>query len=174
MNWNGTSNLEFFVRSMEKSICPFCQKSLKVIGSRRRVVVNESGEPCSLTLRRLRCTNPQCGRIHHELPDILTPYKRQTTSTLEKIIIQDVKSVPVENSTILRISNWFKLIADSLVGGLLSTYITVFQDYGVDLSDLPQSILDRIFFFVGESPGWLKKTVQILVNNNRWPHTQLA
>lgn len=166
--------MEFFVRSMEKSICPLCQQSLKVIGSRRRSVTDENGDPMILILRRLRCTDPRCGKIHHELPDILTPFKRQTTATLEKIILQQHDTVPVENSTIQRISTWFQLIADSLAGGLLSTYVTVFQDYGVDLSDLPRSILERIFFFVGKSPGWLKKAVQILVNNNRWPHTQLA
>lgn len=68
----------------------------------------------------------------------------------------------------------FHARAHALVGALLSTYATVTQDYGVDFSDLPQSILDRIFFFVGEPEGWLKKVVRILVNNHRWPHTQLA
>ena len=159
---------------MEKSICPICQQSLKVIGSRRRSVTNENGDGMILILRRLRCTDPACGKIHHELPDMLSPFKRQTTATLEKIILEQYDNVPVENSTIQRIRNWFKLIENALAGGLLSTYVTVTNDYGVGLSDLPQSILERIFFFVGKSPGWLTKVVRILVNNNRWPHTQLA
>ena len=164
----------FFVRSMEKSICPICHQSLKVIGSRRRSVIDENGDVMILVLRRLRCTNPGCGKIHHELPDLLTPYKRQTTTILEQIITGQLEAVPVENSTIRRVRAWFNSRAHALVGALLSTYATVTQDYGVDFSDLPQSILERIFFFVGEPAGWLKKVVRILVNNHRWPHTQLA
>ena len=151
-----------------------CQQSLKVIGSRRRTVINEEGDKMILIIRRLRCINEACNKIHHELPDIITPYKRQTTSSIEKIIVEEADTVPVENSTIKRIRDWFRRKADSIAGGLLSTYVTVKQDYEVGLSDLPQSILQRIFFFVGHSPGWLKKVVRILVNNNRWPHTQLA
>ena len=114
-----------------------------------------------LIIRRLRCINEACNKIHHELPDIITPYKRQTTSSIEKIIVEEADTVPVENSTIKRIREWFRRKADAIAGGLLSTYVTVKQDYEVGLSDLPQSILQRILLFVGHSPGSLKKEVRI-------------
>ena len=63
--------------------------------------------------------------------------------------------------------------ADALSGGLLGTYVMVTKDFEVGLSTLPQSMLERICFFVGKDPGWLKKVVRILVNNNKWVHTRL-
>ncbi|MCL6611609.1 MAG: DUF6431 domain-containing protein [Peptococcaceae bacterium] len=64
----------FFVRSGEQISCPCCNGPLKVCGSRRRKYVNGTGDTIVLVIRRLRCRN--CGRLHHELPDILVPYKR--------------------------------------------------------------------------------------------------
>jgi len=165
--------LVFFVRSMEKSICPLCQGELKVIGSRKRRVINDDGERITLIIRRLRCRNEQCRRIHHELPDIIIPFKQHTTDTYEKIIIGVEDVAPAEESTIWRIRKWFRKSADALSGGLLGTYVIVTKDFAVGLSTLPQSMLERIFFFVGKDPGWLKKVVRILVNNNKWVHTQL-
>ncbi|MEW5785724.1 MAG: DUF6431 domain-containing protein, partial [Bacillota bacterium] len=45
-----------------------------MIGSRKRTFINEAGEREILIIRRLRCKN--CKRVHHELPDIIVPYKR--------------------------------------------------------------------------------------------------
>src|SRR5690606_40933250 len=109
-----------------------CHQSLKVIGSRRRSLIDENGDVMILVLRRLRCTNPGCGKIHHELPDLLTPYKRQTTTILEQIITGHQEAVPVENSTIRRVRAWFNSRAHALVGALLSTYATVTQDRSED------------------------------------------
>ena len=172
-NWNGIVNLVFFVRSMENSICPLCQGKLKVIGSRKRRVIAEDGEQITLIVRRLRCRNELCRRIHHELPDIVIPFKRHTTDTYEKVIVGVEDFAPAEESTIRRIRKWFMESADALSGGLLGTYVMVTKDFEVGLSTLPQSMLERICFFVGKDPGWLKKVVRILVNNNKWVHTRL-
>ena len=172
-NWNGIVNLVFFVRSMENSICPLCQGNLKIIGSRRRRVIAEDGEQITLIVRRLRCRNEQCRRIHHELPDIVIPFKRHTTDTYEKVIVGVENVAPAEESTIWRIRKWFKESADALTGGLLGTYVMVTKDFAAGFSGLPQSMLERICYFVGTDPGWLKKVVRILVNNNKWGHTQL-
>mgnify|MGYP001788182181 CR=1 FL=1 len=80
---------------------------------------------------------------------------------------------PAEESTIWRIRKWFRERADALLGGLMGVYVTVTKDFEGGVSGLPQSILERICFFVGKDPGWLKKVVRILVNNNKWVHTQL-
>ena len=159
---------------MEKSCCPLCQEACKVIGSRKRQGIREDGEPLTLVVRRLRCQNPQCRKIHHELPDFLMPFKRHMTETLEKVLQETTEDVPMEDTTIRRIRQWFAQRADALVGGLLSAYVAATEDFGVDLSTLPQAILPRICFFVGSSAGWLKKVVQILVQTNRWPQTQLV
>jgi len=133
---------------MEKSICPICMGELKVIGSRKRKMIDTGGETVRLVVRRLRCMNENCRRIHHELPDVVVPYKMHTAATFEKIIANDFLDTPAEESTIARIRKWFIDRADALVGGLLSIYTAHFQSSGIGPSDLPGSILGRIHFFV--------------------------
>lgn len=159
---------------MEKNICPICMGGLKIIGSRRRQMIDSGGETVRFVVRRLRCVNENCRRIHHELPDVVIPYKMHTATTFEKIIENDIQDTPAEESTIARIREWFQSRADALVGGLLSIYTAHFQSSGIGPSDLPGSILDRIHFFVENKMDWLKRLVRILVNNNRWIHTRLA
>ncbi len=164
----------FLVRSMEKSVCPICMGELEIIGSRRRYVIEATGSRQTLVIRRMRCLNNVCGKIHHELPDILVPYKIHAAEILEKIIVKDTQEVPLEESTIHRIRSWFYHRADALVGGLIGVYTVLNKGSGVDLSTLPRSILSRIHFFVDKSSGWLKRLVRILVNNNLWIHTQFV
>ena len=159
---------------MEKSICPVCTGNLKVIGSKKRHMIDAGGERVVLVVRRMKCLNGNCGKIHHELPDVLIPYKMHTTIVFEKIIAQDTREVATENSTITRIRAWFYSRADALVGALIGLYATLNRGSGIELSDLPGSILERIHFFVDKSSGWLKRLVRILVNNNLWIHTQFV
>lgn len=42
------------------------------------------GDSRTLLIRRLRCGD--CGRVHHELPDIVVPYKRYDSETIEEIL----------------------------------------------------------------------------------------
>ncbi|MGI6467766.1 MAG: DUF6431 domain-containing protein [Syntrophomonadaceae bacterium] len=64
----------FFVRSLEQIACPCCSGILKAISRRKRSCIDSLGEKVILSIRRLRCV--ECKRIHHELPDMLVPYKR--------------------------------------------------------------------------------------------------
>lgn len=137
-------------------------------------MIDTGGETVRLVVRRLRCMNENCRRIHRELPDVVVPYKIHTAATFEKIIGNDLQDTPAEESTIARIRKWFIDRADALVGGLLSIYTAHFQSSRIGPSDLPGSVLGRIHFFVENSSGWLKRLVRILVNNNRWVHTRLA
>ena len=67
---------------------------LKVIGSRKRKMIDTGGETVRLVVRRLRCVNENCRRIHHELPDVVIPYKMHTAATFEKIIANDFQDTP--------------------------------------------------------------------------------
>ncbi|WP_445349419.1 DUF6431 domain-containing protein [Desulforudis sp. DRI-14] len=62
------------MRSAEQIPCPCCSGHLKVIGSRKRSCIDSLGDKIVLIIRRLGCV--ACHRIHHELPDMLVPYKR--------------------------------------------------------------------------------------------------
>ncbi|WP_397428472.1 DUF6431 domain-containing protein [Proteiniclasticum sp.] len=58
---------------------------LEIIGSKRRYVIEASGNRQTLVVRSMRCLNSVCRKIHHELSYILVPYKIHTAEILEKI-----------------------------------------------------------------------------------------
>ena len=90
-------------------------------------MIEATGSRQTLVVRRMRCLNNVCRKIHHELPDILVPYKIHAAEILEKIIEKDTQEVPLEESTIHRIRSWFYHRADALVGGLIGVYMLTSQ-----------------------------------------------
>ncbi|MEW6541058.1 MAG: DUF6431 domain-containing protein [Bacillota bacterium] len=74
----------FFVRSAEQIPCPCCSGRLKAIGSRKRSCIDSLGDKIILVIRRLRCV--ACRRIHHELPDLLVPYRRHIRESIEAAV----------------------------------------------------------------------------------------
>ena len=126
----------FFVRSKEQNLCPCCSGDLKVIGSRPRKCVNSVGERIALIIRRLRCV--KCQRIHHELPDMLVPYKRHIADSIESVIADDNElSVTADESTLKRWRNWFNEKADYFQGCLKSVAIRYGPESVEDESALP-------------------------------------
>jgi hypothetical protein len=163
----------FFVRSKEQNLCPCCSGDLKVIGSRPRKCVNSVGERIALIIRRLRCV--KCQRIHHELPDMLVPYKRHIADSIESVIADDNElSVTADESTLKRWRNWFNEKADYFQGCLKSVAIHYGQESVEDESALPESKLQRIWHYVGNAPGWLARIVRAIANLNLWIHTRFA
>ena len=68
--------------------------------------------------------------IHHELPDIVVPYKRHCTETEEKVIAGDVGEVYCEESTMRRIRAWWsacRLYFESVLASLRKKYGNVFS-----------------------------------------------
>ena len=74
---------------------------MKVIGSRKRKYINGIGEKIILAIRRLRCSH--CAKVHHELPDILIPYKRYGSESIEVVVSGESElTVAADESTINR------------------------------------------------------------------------
>ena len=134
-NWKARQR-SFLVRSAEQNDCPCCNGALHVIGSRRRVLINDQGEKIILIIRRLRCSN--CGRIHHELPDILIPYKRYSNASIESVLSEDIElTVAADESTIRHWKNWFRERYYYFLGCLLSIAIRYDQDTAEGMYSLP-------------------------------------
>ena len=162
----------FYVKSNEIINCPCCEEKLKVIGSRKRGVIEHDGNKRSLIVRRLRCI--KCGRIHHELPDVLVPYKRYSSDTVENILSShDIKSsdIPCEISTAIRIKIWFFILCKYFESTLmaLSFLYENNSDLCKEISNLIPCLKPRAGF-----TGWLKKLVRYIVNSGRWRHTRSA
>jgi hypothetical protein len=173
MSWLRTPKQVFFVRSGEQNPCPFCDGLLKVIGSRRRGYIDGLGERKVLMIRRLWCS--PCNKIHHELPDLLVPYKRHESKSIEAAVSEDATlTVAADESTIIRWKQWFSDLAGHFAGALFSIAIRFGMKAAEEISELSQSPLLRIWQYVGDAPRWLARVVRPVVNANFWAQTRSA
>ena len=138
-----------------------------VIGSRKRSAVDSQGKAIGFVIRRLRCKS--CRHIHHELPDLLVPYKRHLSKTFEAVIDGNFGDVPCEDSTIQRIHQWFGKVGLHIAGCLKSML-----DIDMTVNSIGFSLLQRIKQMVGTEAGWLSRAVRIVTNSNNWIHTRSA
>jgi hypothetical protein len=166
----------FFLRSEEQIPCPGCGSKLNVAGSRPRKYIRDDGERRTLIIRRLRCSNSGCRKIHHELPDFLVPYKRFSRYCIESALSQPhVKlDIPADNATLHRWRLWFYGLADYLYGCLLSIAIQASGESVKGCSGLSLSPLQKIQSRVGDGAEWLARCVRSVVNSNNWPQTRFA
>jgi hypothetical protein len=173
ISWLKTVRWVFFVRSGEQNPCPCCGSGMKVIGSRKRRYINGIGEKVVLVIRRLRCSH--CAKVHHELPDILIPYKRHGSESIEAVVSGASElTVAADESTINRWKRWFEDISNYLASALVSIAIRYCLRTVEGASGLPQSPLQRIWQLVGDSPRWLARVVRPVANANCWVHTRSA
>lgn len=146
---------------------------MKVIGSRPRKVHLKSGTVITLIIRRLYC--PNCHRIHHELPDCITPYKRYGTLAIEAVLKAtrnnpEGNDFPGENSTMARLKTWFSLLRNYMEAALKSIKALYPDDQGLAEEVDGLIPLDPLH----SPPGWLGRLVRMLVNSNRWVQTRSA
>ena len=163
---------DFFVRSGELSTCPHCHRSLRVIGSRRRVRRTPEGVRLVLIIRRLRCD--PCARIHHELPDCLVPYRRYDADSLEAFATEgSAAAVAAEPSTFTRWHAWFRVwipyVQQCWAALQARKRIPATAGALPWLTPLPERAP-----WVRTSTGWLASLVQRLVNEALWVQTRSA
>jgi len=162
----------FFVRSEEIIPSPCCQGELRVIGSRRRKCRKGAEKSVTLIIRRLRCT--RCKRIHHELPNLLVPYKRYEAASIEQVVTEPTSScVVAEESTLRRWRSWFETWSTYAAGCLASLRSRFNLSVG-DSSRPSQSSLHRLQGYVGDEVGWLARVVRSIANASLWAHTRSA
>ena len=109
--------------------CPICGGRLAGYGWRERRVIETDGSVTILMIHRLICTD--CETIHHELPDILIPYKRHCAATIENIVSGGGEAVCCEESTLRRIRLWWQalyLYFQGVCGALAAKYGVRFAD----------------------------------------------
>ncbi len=161
----------FFVRSAEVIPCPSCLGHLGVVGSRRRGYVQGSGHSVKLIIRRLRCKD--CKKIHHELPNILVPYKRHEAASIEQAVKEVNPAVAADESTLYRWRSWFKVwavYATRCLSALAHRY-----GFPVEESSIPtQSPLQPLGQWIGQADKWLGQIVRPIANANLWVQTRSA
>ncbi|WP_371825253.1 DUF6431 domain-containing protein [Paenibacillus soyae] len=125
-----------------------------------------SGERAKLIIRRLYCTS--CARIHHELPDLLVPYKRYDAESIEDVLQEpDASAVAADESTISRWLAWFQVWAVYAAAALQAISIR-FKLPVQQASVAPRSALHALGRYVGDVAGWLGRAVRPIANLNLW------
>ena len=114
----------FFVESEEEfALCPCCNEALDFFCWVDRKLTNTTGNKEIYKIRVLKCANQACPtKYHRELPDIITPYKRYGTNSIEEALTQDGAEVTVaaDESTIRCWRKWFAKCATYMAMALLS------------------------------------------------------
>ncbi len=82
------------------AICPDCRRLLSGYDTRKRVVIGDDGKPAVFLLRRFRCR--ECGKLHLEIPDFISPHKHYSAETIRQAIQDGGKTCPADDSTIRR------------------------------------------------------------------------
>jgi hypothetical protein len=170
-----TLKLVFLVRGAGRIPSPCCSKGMSIIGTRKRKCKERSGEMRVYDIRRLVCDH--CGRVHHELPDFLVPYKRFDRESIETVLTNpNTHDIPADEFTLFRWADWFNSFVDYWIGCLVSIMLRTKQEkFPLDLaSTTPKTALQRIGRLVGDAPRWLERIVRPIVNINLWIHTRSA
>jgi hypothetical protein len=148
---------------------------MSVIGTRDRKSKERSGESKVYNIRRLGCDD--CGRIHHELPNFLVPYKRYESECIELVLTNPTNhDIPADESTLFRWFEWFNSLIDYWVGCLVSIMLRTKQE-NIPLnltSENSETALHRLGRLVGDAPRWLERIVRPIANINLWLHTRSA
>lgn len=172
MSWLKTLKQVFFVRSLEQFLCPCCHaEQRKVIGTRARKLIKACGTRITMVIRRLKCSD--CGKIHHELPAQVVPYKRHAVESIEAVLEdKPLLSTPADESTLKRWRLWFNGLAVRFLGILEAAARKSTVRTGT--APLTGNALQRIRFYLGDAGGWLSRLVQTTVRSNHWVQTRSA
>ncbi|MFC7801740.1 DUF6431 domain-containing protein [Bacillus subtilis] len=167
--------LEFLVRGAGRVPSPCCGKDMLVRDTKNRKAKDQTGQIKIYNIRRLQCTN--CQSLHHELPDLLIPYKRYEAECIESVLTNPSSHiVPADDSTLSRWHGWFHQLVDYWVGCLTSIMVSTNQgNIPLDFTSKDSgTALQRIGRLAGDATGWLARIVRPIVNINFWIHTRSA
>lgn len=157
----------FYVRCLEEPHCPWCEGCFQVIGSRTRILCRQDGSVIHLVIRRLKCL--KCGKISHELPDIVVPYKRHETDSIAQALAEPTSAKQnrccCENTTIRRYRLWFFLLCNYLEGSVRAI---------LEKMQCPAFVKLPLYPLERQADGWLGTLVRNVVNSGRWLQTRSA
>jgi hypothetical protein len=127
------------------------------------VWIQSDGTKNRLVIRRKQCQS--CGKIHHELPDLLVPYKHYDAESMECAL--EGAPVVADESTLYRWQIWFAAWVVYANGFLHS--LSMRYHLPVVHSSMPtQSVLHVLGRFVGSKAGLLSRVVRPIANSHAW------
>ena len=155
----------------EPCCCPLCSGDLVYRDSKPRISKNLLGEIRHFLLRRLRCQNQDCKKLHTELPNIIQPYRHYDSDAIQSVLddSEDGLACVADNSTIRRWKTEFAETEPDINQRLASVYTRI-ADEKVPITDTVD-ILDKIKIRIMR---WLAFVMELLINNGHKICTQFA
>lgn len=158
----------FLVSSKEECICPCCGGRLKYRDYRLRVHKTAGGKKEWYLIRRLKCTNEKCKRLHNELPDCMFPYKHYDAGLIEDVVDGVVSEDDMETEDYpcigtLKHWKWWMQMNEKNVEGQIRSMAHRFLDFGPAFLKSAYSLLEELKKRI--SPGWLKAAARFIYNS---------
>lgn len=158
----------FLITSKEECICPYCGCRLKYRDCRLRIHKTAGGRKEWYRIRRLKCTNDKCGRLHNELPDRLCPYKHYDAGLIEDVVDGvisgddlETEDYPCEGT--IKHWKWWMGMNEKNIEGQIRSAAHRFLDFEQGFLKSADSLLEKLKEKI--SPGWLKVAAQFLYNS---------
>jgi hypothetical protein len=154
------------VESNETVPCPECSHELVYRDSVKRYGRYYNDKRSAYLIRRLKCTNPSCHRLHRELPDFLVPFRHYVSTVIEEcsdgtVGIDDpaFEALPCEK-TFHRWKTWLRE-SKTQIEGLLNS---IQAGNGGFIPELKKSVDSLLDHFRKLTDGWLSEIVRCLCN----------
>ena len=164
----------FLVKSEEEiALCPNCSSLLEYHCRIIRPLTNKAGVKNSYSIRVLKCVNKTCPTTYHrELPDIIIPYRRYDTESIEEAITRGNAEITVaaDESTIRRWRKWFDKNAVNIMMALTSVIAVIGGNTKSSSLEIrsDKNPIQTIKRTVVSKAKWLNEAVRILVNSSKW------
>lgn len=118
-------------------------------------------------IRRLKCTNERCGRLHNELPDCMCPYKHYDTGLIEDVVDgvvseqdRETEDYPCEGT--MKHWKWWVQGNQANMEGQIKSAAYRFLDLKDAFLRSTDSLLEHLRERI--SPGWLRAVLRIIYN----------
>lgn len=158
----------FLITSKEECICPYCGSPLNYRDCRLRVHKTAGGRKEWYLIRRLKCTNDKCGRLHNELPDCLCPYKHYDAGLIEDVVDGVISGDDLETEDFpcegtIKHWKWWMGMNEKNMEGQIRLAAHRFLDFGQGFLKSAGSLLEKLKKRI--SPGWLKAAARFIYNS---------
>lgn len=119
-------------------------------------------------IRRLKCSNEKCGRLHNELPDCICPYKHYDAGLIEDVVDgvvseedTETEDYPCEGT--MKHWRWWMLMNEKNMEGQIRLAVHQYLDLNEKFLGFADSLLERLKERI--SPGWLKAAGRVIYNS---------
>lgn len=119
-------------------------------------------------IRRLKCSNGKCGRLHNELPDFIFPYKHYDAGLIEDVVDEVVSEKDMETEDYpcegtMKHWRWWAQMNETNMEGQIRLAAHRFLGFDDKFLKSEDSLLEKLKERI--SPGWLKSAARVIYNS---------